>query len=48
MNPGELKKALSQFGIDESNFRVIGLLPLVYVAWADGTIQTDSFQGSIQ
>ena len=40
MNPGELKKALSQFGIDESNFRVIGLLPLVYVAWADGTIQT--------
>ena len=31
--------ALEELGIDRDNFRVLGLLPLVYVAWADGTVQ---------
>ena len=31
--------ALEELGIDRDNFRVLGLLPLVYVARADGTVQ---------
>ncbi len=34
-----LSDALDELGVDEDNFRVLGLLPLVYVAWADGTLQ---------
>jgi hypothetical protein len=39
MTDGELIDALHYLGIDESNGRVIALLPLVQVAWADGIIQ---------
>jgi len=30
---------LRELGIDKDNFRTLGLLPLVFVAWADGTVQ---------
>jgi hypothetical protein len=36
----DVARALDELGIDRNNFRVLGLLPLVYVAWADGTVQT--------
>jgi hypothetical protein len=35
----KLIKAMEELGIDKQSFRVLGLLPLVYVAWADGTVQ---------
>jgi hypothetical protein len=35
----DIGKALEELGVDESSYKVLGLLPLVYVAWADGTIQ---------
>jgi hypothetical protein len=31
--------AFEELGIDKDNFRVLALLPLVYVAWADGKMQ---------
>lgn len=31
--------SMRELGIDKSNFRTLGLLPLVFVAWADGTVQ---------
>ena len=34
-----LTRELNYLGIDESTFAVLALLPLVQVAWADGTIQ---------
>lgn len=34
-----LAAALTDLGIDSENFRVLKLLPLVYVAWADGKIE---------
>ncbi len=34
-----LHAALEELGVDRDNIRMLGLLPLVYVAWADGTIQ---------
>lgn len=30
---------MRELGIDKDNFRTLGLLPLVFVAWADGTVQ---------
>lgn len=30
---------MHELGIDKDSFRTLGLLPLVFVAWADGTIQ---------
>jgi cytochrome P450 len=30
---------MRELGIDKENFRTLGLLPLVFVAWADGTVQ---------
>lgn len=40
MNDLELIKALHGLGIDEESHRVIALLPLVHVAWADGEVQS--------
>ena len=34
-NPLHLMRAL---GIDKDSYRVLALLPLAYVAWADGTV----------
>jgi cytochrome P450 len=34
-----LAAALAELGIDRDSHRVLGLLPLVYVAWADGKVQ---------
>lgn len=34
-----LNAALDELGVDKDNFRILGLLPLVYVAWADGKVQ---------
>lgn len=39
MTDAELLAGLSTLGIDRSSYRVILLLPLVQVAWADGRIQ---------
>lgn len=39
MTDGELVVKLAELGIDEHSWRVLALLPLVQVAWADGTIQ---------
>jgi hypothetical protein len=35
-----LSAALDELGVDRDNFRVLALLPLVYVAWADGKVQS--------
>ena len=39
MNTLETKKDLLALGIDPENYRVLKLLPLVYVAWADGRME---------
>ena len=39
MNDAELKSHLEYMGIDDQSFRVVALLPLVQVAWADGAVQ---------
>ena len=39
MDDRELIESLHYLGIDENNCRVIALLPLARVAWADGGIQ---------
>jgi cytochrome P450 len=39
MKNAELRKAMQELGVDRDSFRVLGLLPLVYVAWADGRVQ---------
>ena len=38
MKRSELRDAMEELGIDKENFRVLILLPLVLVAWADGHI----------
>jgi tellurite resistance protein len=35
----ELEKMLAELGLNPSTYRCLLLLPLVYVAWADGTVQ---------
>ncbi len=35
----ELEKTLDALGLTPSTYRCLMLLPLVYVAWADGTVQ---------
>jgi hypothetical protein len=35
----ELVQLLSELGLNPSTYRCLMLLPLVYVAWADGTVQ---------
>ncbi len=39
MKTREFNDVLEQLGVDKNNFRVLGLLPLVYVAWADGKVR---------
>lgn len=39
MDDRELVESLHYLGIDENNCRVIALLPLARVAWADGGVQ---------
>jgi hypothetical protein len=39
MNDAELRAVLHGLGVDDESCRVIALLPLVQVAWADGRIQ---------
>lgn len=34
-----LRSSLKHLGINDSNYKVLKLLPLVYVAWADGRIE---------
>jgi hypothetical protein len=36
MQADRMKRALNHLGIQPSDYRVLKLLPLVYVAWADG------------
>lgn len=40
MTDAEILKLLASMGIDDLSFRVLPLLPLVRVAWADGEIQS--------
>lgn len=35
----KMRASLRRLGINDSNYRVLKLLPLVYVAWADGRIE---------
>ncbi|MBK7580599.1 MAG: hypothetical protein IPI67_10385 [Myxococcales bacterium] len=35
----EIEEALAKLGIGRGNYRVLMLLPLVYVAWADGLME---------
>jgi len=39
MHPSELSQALRGLGMSSESWRALPLLPLVHVAWADGTIQ---------
>jgi len=39
MDDAQLKAGLEELGIDEDSWRLVALLPLVQVAWADGEIQ---------
>jgi len=34
-----ISDTMRELGIDKDNFRTLGLLPLVFVAWADGAVQ---------
>src|SRR5690349_4773233 len=38
MERDRLHKTLNHLGIGDSNYRVLKLLPLVYVAWSGGTL----------
>lgn len=41
MTDAELRDELEFLGIDEANYELVALLPLVQVAWADGDVQRD-------
>jgi hypothetical protein len=40
LNTIEVKRDLLALGVDPENYRVLKLLPLVYVAWADGRMES--------
>ena len=44
MQRDHMRKALEKLGIPPDDFRVLKLLPLIYVAWADGTIEEEQKQ----
>jgi tellurite resistance protein len=44
MTDADILKSLNRLGIDEASHRVLALLPLVQVAWADGAIQAEERQ----
>lgn len=39
MQRDKLRSSLRYLGINDSNYKVLKLLPLIYVAWADGRIE---------
>ena len=39
MTNAEIEAGLSALGVDRDNLKVLALLPLVQVAWADGVVQ---------
>jgi hypothetical protein len=39
MRTAAIKRSLSALGIDPDDYQVLKLLPLVFVAWADGTME---------
>ena len=41
MQRDHLRNSLERLGIPPDDFRVLKLLPLIYVAWADGTIDPE-------
>jgi hypothetical protein len=43
-----MKASLKHLGIDDSNYKVLKLLPLVYVAWSNGTIDAAEQQGLLE
>jgi hypothetical protein len=44
MERDHMRKALEHLGIPPDDFRVLKLLPLIYVAWADGKIEPEQAQ----
>jgi hypothetical protein len=40
MQRDKLKKSLERLGVPVDDYRVLKLLPLIYVAWADGKMET--------
>lgn len=38
MNPHQVKEVMTRLGIGEEQFRALGLVPLIEVAWADGRV----------
>ena len=40
----QMRKTLHHLGVNASNYKVLKLLPLVYVAWSSGTIGTEQEQ----
>jgi hypothetical protein len=44
MQYDHMKMSLERLGIPPDDFRVLKLLPLIYVAWADGNITTEQKQ----
>jgi hypothetical protein len=41
MQRDRMKKTFKHLGIDDSNYRVLKLLPLVYVAWSSGSMSPE-------
>jgi hypothetical protein len=41
MTNAEIERGLEALGVDRNNVKVLALLPLVQVAWADGVIQDE-------
>jgi hypothetical protein len=39
-----MKKTLRHLGIDGSNYKVLKILPLVYVAWSSGSVRPERAQ----
>ncbi len=44
MTDNEIREGLKLLGVNEDSYRALALLPLVQVAWADGTIQSKERQ----
>jgi hypothetical protein len=44
MQRDHMQNSLEKLGIPPNDFRVLKLLPLIYVAWADGTIEPEQQQ----
>jgi hypothetical protein len=44
MQRDKMRRALERLGIPPDDYRVLKLLPLIYVAWAEGTIEPEQQQ----